>query len=925
MAAARSWPGLRGRESECARLSALVSAAQAGTSQALVLRGEAGIGKTALLEFLVDRADSCQIARAAGVESEMELAHAGLHQLCGPHLDRLSHLPVPQRNALGTAFGLQPGIAPGRFLLGLAVLTLLSEVAEEQPLVCVVDDAQWLDRASLQALEFVGRRLGAERVAMVFAVRETDTAPLLPDLPSLALRGLDSADAAALLESAVPGPLDPRVRDRVLAEAQGNPLALLELPRGLTATELAFGGTPRRGRGAPLANRLQQGFAHQLRPLPASARLLLLVAASEPAADVVLVWRAAERLGIGSDAAAAAEASGLIELGDQVRFRHPLVRSAAYRSATPAQRRAVHRALADVTDPDRDPDRRAWHRARATMGTDEDVAAELERAADRAASSGGATAAAAFLETAAGLTPDPGRRARRALVAGQAKATIGAFEEASSLLASAEAGPLDDPGRARADLLRAQIAYNSTHRDEAVPLFVAAARRLEPLDAGLARETYLDALSAAVFAGRLGSAPPSSLRAVAQAARAAPPPDRPGKADLLLQGMAELYTEGYRAGAPVLRRAVEAFGRDELSLDEGVHSSAMAVVAAVDLWDDEHWDLLSRRHLDAVRAAGAVSLLPLALSARAVFAVRSGTLGAAASLIAEGQWVAEVTGGKPPMTSLPGAWLAAMKGDEQQAELLIRITMDDALVRHQGATVDMTLVARAVLAHGLGRYGDALVAARQAAGDAGEPGRTAWPLSELVEAAVRTGNLSVARAAFDRLSAATRAGGSDWGLGVEATAGALLGEDRDAEELYREAIERLARTRMRVDLGRAQLLYGEWLRRQGRRADARAQLRTAHEALAGMGVDAFAERARRELLATGETVRKRTLETTNDLTAQETHIARLAAEGLTNPEIAAQLYISPRTVEWHLRKVFTKVGVSTRRQLRRSLPDVRTA
>jgi DNA-binding CsgD family transcriptional regulator/tetratricopeptide (TPR) repeat protein len=918
MSRSRSWPGLRGRRGECERLSGLLAEVQAGHSQVLVLRGEAGIGKTALLEFLVDRAAACRVARAAGVESELELPFAVLHQLCSPYLDRAHVLPSPQQDALGTAFGRRPGGAPDRFLLGLAVLNLLCVVGEELPLVCVVDDAHWLDQASLQMLEFVARRLGAEPIAMVFAVRETDTESLLPGLPELLVRGLRNGDAAELLEQAVPWPLDRRVRDRVLADSHGNPLALTELPRELTATEIAFGGdegsTPR-----PLVSRLEQGFRRQLGLLPPQSRHLLLAAASEPVGDVTVLWRAAEQLGIGADAASAAEAAGLIELNHRVRFRHPLVRTVAYRSATPEERRRVHRALADVTDPRIDPDRRAWHRAHAVVGTDETVADELDTAARREHSSGGLAAAAAFLGAAAALTPDRARRAQRSLDAAEVEATAGAFEEALSLLAVANAGPLDEAGAARIDLLQAQIAFTSGYRDEALPLLLAAARRWEPLDGKRARETYLEALSVAVSSGRLASGPASSPRHVAQVARAAAPSALPGKTDLLLDGMVALFTDGYAAAAPLVRRAVHAYGREELTMEEASHSAWLAAVMAADLWDDEHWDLLSQRHLEVIRRAGALGLLPLALMNRAIFDIHSGNLAAAASLLAERRWVIEVTGGEPRLTSMPEAWLAAMRGHEEVAEPLIQDTVDVALARGLGGSLTMMHAARAVLYNGRGRYEDAMAAAQEAVAEPLEVGSTKWALSELVEAGVRAGRADVARPAFAQLSAMTRCSGTELALGIEAGSRALLRDDDAAEDLYREAIERLDHTRIRVELARARLHYGEWLRRRGRRVDARTELRTACEAFSAMGVDAFADRARHELLATGETVRRRTPETAGDLTTQEAHIARLAADGLTNPEIGAQLYLSSRTVEWHLRKVFAKTGISTRRQLRRSL------
>ena len=680
---------------------------------------------------------------------------------------------------------------PDRFLLGLAVLTLLSEVAEEQPLICVVDDAQWLDQASAQTLEFVARRLVAEPVGLVFAVRETDEEPKLAGLPELRVRGLAIDDAAALLESAVPGTLDSRVRDRILAESQGNPLALLELPRALTPTELAF-GTARGARStAPLASRLNRSFITQLRSLPPPSRQFLLVAAAEPVGDVPLLWRAAQRLGIGADAATTAEAAGLIEFRDRVRFRHPLVRSAVYRSATAAERREVHQALADATDPDLDPDRRAWHRACAAVGPDEQVAAELERSADRSVSLGGMAAAAAFLETAAALTPDPARRAWRSLAAAQAKATAGAFGDALSLLAGAEAGTARRSRAGQIDLLRAQISYNSSHGNEALPLLLAAARRLEPLEPSLARGTYLDALSAALFAGRLasgpGAGPGPGLRQVAQAVREAPPPQAPGKADLLLDGMAVLYTDGYAASAPQLHRAVQAFGREDLTVDEAFRSAWVAAVAAVDLWDDVHWDVLSQRHLDVVRQAGALSLLPLALASRAIFDIHSGNLAAASSLVAEGQWVAEVTGGENTLTPIPEAWLAAMRGHEKRAEQLIQDTLDAATALGQGVALNMMYSARAVLCNGLGRYEDALAAAREAATDPLELGPTKWALAELVEAGVRSGNTDVAAGAFEQLSAMTRASGTELALGIEAARRALLRETPPKSSTWRRS------------------------------------------------------------------------------------------------------------------------------------------
>ncbi|HEY6747819.1 MAG TPA: AAA family ATPase [Mycobacteriales bacterium] len=910
-----SWPGLRGRRAECDRLAGLVAAAKAGRSQVLVLRGEAGIGKTALLDFLLARAAGCRVARAAGVESEMELAFSGLHQLCGPYLDRLAGLPGPQRDALGAAFGLRAGHPPDRYLVGLSVLTLLSEVAEERPLVCVVDDAQWLDQASAQALEVLARRLAAEPVALVLAARRSGPEPRFAELPELDVPPLGDADAGALLDSAVTGALDPRVRDRILAECHGNPLALLELPRGLSPVELAFGGTAG-STATSLVRRLEEGFRRQANPLPEPSRRLLLTAAAEPIGDVALVRSAVERLGMDLDAAAA-DTAGLVELGDRVRFRHPLVRSALYGSATRAERRQVHRALADATDPDLDPDRRAWHRARAAAGADEAVAADLVRSADRALARGGLAAAAAFLEQAAALTPDPVRRALRSLDAAQAKASAGSFPEAARLLAAAGVGPLGAAERARVELLEAQLAFAERGGNEALPLLLAAARRLEPLDRHLAGDTYLDALSAALFAGRLTAGPDAS--AVARAVRAATPADPPRKGDTLLDGLAVLFTDGYAPAAPLLRRAVQAYATEDLTTDEAVRSAWLAAVAAVSLWDDTAWDALTGRHLDFARRTGALGAMPLALNTRTVVQLFTGNLAAAASLVEETRSITEVT--RSTLAPYGEVGLLALRGDPEPAETLIQQCLDDVVARGEGVGIGLALWARAVLANGLGRYGDAFAAAREAAVEPLQLGVAKWALAELVEAGARTGDVRAAAAAAEELTALTTASGTDWALGVQAGRCALLHRGRAAEDRYREAVDRLSGTRVEVELARTRLLYGEWLRREGRRVDARAELRAAYERFTAMGAGAFAERARHELRATGETVQRRTFSSPAALTAQEAHIARLAAQGLTNPQIGVALYISPRTVEWHLRKVFAKLGVSTRMELRRFVPD----
>ena len=906
-------PALRGRATERARLEQLLTAVRAGQSAALVLRGEAGIGKTALLDYAAERVEGCRVLRAVGVESEMELPFAALHQLCAPLLDGLERLPPPQRDALETAFGLSSGPRPDRFLVGLAVLSLLSDAAETQPLICLVDDAQWLDRSSAQVLSFVARRLEAESVLLLFAERDEDVLEELAGLPELRLQGLSDADARELLASANIGPLDERVRDRIIAEARGNPLALLELPRGLSPPGLAGGfALPDE---LPLPSRIEASFRKRVEQLPTETQRLLLVAAAEPIGDPTLLWRAADELGIPTEAAAPAEADGLVEIGARVTFRHPLLRSAIYRAASPEERRAAHQALAAATDSKVDPDRRAWHRAHAAFAPDEDVAAELELSAARAQARGGLAAAAAFLERAADLTPEPGRRAQRALAAANAKRLAGLPDTALTLLATAAAGPLDELDSAMLQRLRGQIALDLGRGGEAAPRLLEAANRLESLDAALARETHIEALWAASVAGRLGT----GVLDAAEAARAAPPaPEPPRATDLLVDGLAVRFTEGYAAGAPILKRALGTY-RDEAGRDEqDLLWPWMTARVTVELFDDEAWLALATRHVQIARDTGALNVLPATLTSLAGMRSAEGNLDAAATLLDEADAIIAATGNTRSFVGR--LMLAACRGDEFQASILIEALERDANARGDGATLSVGDYARALLHNGLGHYEMALAAAQQASAE-DQLGISSWSLSELVEAAVRSGRPQVASDALERLSERTRAAGTEFALGIEARSRALMSEGAPAESLYREAIERLDRTRMRVEVARAHLLYGEWLRRENRRVDAREQLRSAHEMFSSMGADGFAERTARELLATGEKARKRTADTRGDLTAQEAQIAQLARDGHSNPEIGAQLFISPRTVEYHLHKVFTKLAITSRIQLDGSTPN----
>jgi len=899
---------LLGREREQAAIDRLVESARDGYGGALVVHGDPGVGKTALLEDAVASATTVGVVRTAGVEGQMELPFAAVEQLCAPILALRDRLPAPQRDALDVAFGLSAGPAPNRFLVALAVLGLLSEAAGERPLLCVIDDAQWLDRASALVLGFAARRLAVERIAMVFAAR--DVADALRGLPQIPVSPLGHRDSRALLESVLAAPLDEQVIERLIAETGGNPLALVELPHDLASPGIAGGfGVPA---PAPFHTGIEQSFERRVAALPRDTRLLALVAASDPTGDAALVWRAAQRLGIAEAAANAAESSGLIAFRPDVAFRHPLVRSAVYRTAAADERTRVHRALAEATDPETDPDRRAWHRAQAAVMPDEAVAEDLERSAERAQARGGFGAAAAFLERSAALTMEPARRSSRALAAAQAKHQAGAVDESLALLEMAEVGPLDEIQRAQAEVLRARIAFATNRGGDAPPLLLAAARRLENMDLPLARETYLDALTAALFNGRLAVS--GGTKRVANAALSAPPALEPRPTDLLLDGLATLIAQGPEAGTPRVRIAVAAFARRDVEPAEALRWRWLAGRAAGFIWDDEGWDRLTDHHIRAAREAGLLAELVLALTTRVGVHLTAGDTRAAAVLIEEADALARVTGGgvAPRYGELA---LAAYRGREDELLRLARVAMGDFVARGEGLGVTATNWVTALLYSGLGRYEEAFIAAEEATRVPGEIWFSRSASLELIEAAARTGRQAEGSEALRSLSASTGASGTPWALGIEARSRALLSDNEAAEPLYREAIERLQSPRLRFDLARAHLVYGEWLRRHARRIDARRELRTAYELFTDFGMDAFAERSRIELEATGEQARKRTVDTLDQLTPQEAQISRLAAEGNTNREIAARLFISPSTVEYHLRKAFRKLDVTSRTQL----------
>jgi DNA-binding CsgD family transcriptional regulator len=910
---------LRGRHDERMSLDRLIEGARDGKSGVLVLRGEAGVGKTALLEHATESAAGLIVLRATGVESEMELAYAALHQMAAPLLDRLDRIPAPQRHALETTFGLRDGAVPDPFLVGLATLSLLSEAAQQRPLLCAIDDAQWLDRASAQVLAFVARRLVAESVVLVAATREP--VGRYGRLPQLLVGGLGDTDARALLASAIPGRLDERVAEQLLAEARGNPLALLELPRGLSPAQLAGGfGLP----GArSLSGKIEEAFINRLEALPENTQELLLLAAADSTGDPALLWSAAEQLGITDAVLSPAESARLLEVDGRVRFRHPLVRSAVYRAATPHQRRRVHRALSEATDARADPDRRAWHLAEATASPDEAVAAELERAADRAQARGGLAAAGAFLERATSLTLDPERHAERALAAAQTNYEAGALDEALALLDVADAGAHGELELARVDLLRGQIAFAARRGRDAPPLLLKAARQLEAVDRTLARATYLEALSAAMFAGRLVGG--GGVVEVSKAALAGPPPPEPPRPpDLLLQGLAVRFTDGPAAGAPILKEALRAFREVRALTPEEARWLWFASWIALYLFDDDAWIALSTRHLELVRDAGALTALPFVLTNRSSAYAFFGKLDEAAAAEEELRAATEATG---IATVAYGALaVAALRGREGEFSRLAEASVKEAESRGEGLALTITEFLRGTLYLGLGRYDAALTAVSQAE-RYHEEGAATWGLIELIEAAVRSGQPGLAGAAMERISQTTRASGTDWALSTEARCRALLseGDAADTDDLYHTAIEHSRSTNLRVHLARAHLLYGEWLRRERRRLDAREHLRTAFEMFTAMGIEGFAGRAERELLATGEHLRTRTVETRDELTSQEAQVARLARDGLSNAEIGARLFISQHTAAYHLRKIFTKLGITSRVELGRVLPEASTA
>lgn len=903
--------GLIGRERETRQLAALVDGFRAGQSRTLVLRGEPGIGKTALLDEVALLANGCTILRAAGVQAEMELAFAGLHQLLTPILGQLDDLPPPQREALSVAFGISGGPTPDRFFIALAVLNMLASASGQAPVLCLIDDEQWLDRTSAKILSFVARRLEADPVALIFASRTKSDD--LSSIPEMLVERLTAPHADAVLDTALSGPIDPQVRAQIVHEADGNPLALLELPRAVDPSELAGGyGFPR---AIALSGRIEESFAQRLEALPKPSRRILQLAAADPVGDPALIWRAATLLDLGVDAVRIATESGLIEFGARIQFRHPLARSAAYRSAPLSQRHIIHDALARATDAGRDPDRHAWHRAQACALPDEDVAAELERSAWRAYGRGGFAAAAAFLESAAALTPAPPQRAQRLMAAAGAKRDAGALDAALGLIVAAVALPHDDEQAASMTRLRGQIALDQLRAKDAVQLLQTSAKQFGSLGVSTARVAQLEAIDAAVWIGELEGA--NGLRAVASAAlEPSSAADSPRTIDMLLDAVAARVINGHASAAPKLTAALAHLL--ESDADNGTDMgwlwlmrSKMSALLASEVWDFDAWHSFAVRQTQSAREIGALLYLQFAASYLAWTLIQRGDFGAAEMLFSEDRLLAEATG-NPPLPYMP-ILLAAWRGEEAETNDLIQRDIEPIKAAKLGLAVNFIWHAKSVLFNGLAQHKDALTYARRVF-DTDHMGLASFAAAELAEAAARTDDTATLRAVLDWMTHRAASCPTDWALGMEARIHALLGQD--ADDWHQRSIEHLSRAGLRTEAGRAYLLYGEWLRRAGRRIDARLQLRTAQEILDSIGMAGFADRARRELLATGEKVRRRSVEAASAaLTSQELHVAVLARDGLSNIDIGTRLFISPRTAQYHLGKVFTKLGIHSRGEL----------
>ncbi|GID44106.1 LuxR family transcriptional regulator [Actinoplanes capillaceus] len=912
---------LFGRETECAVLDGLLSEARSGHSAALVLRGEAGTGKTALLRYALSTATGAPAGSGAGtlvisgVEAEAGLPYAGLHRLLIPLLPERGNLPPAQRAALEVACGLTDGPTPDLYLVSLAALTLLAAA----PRLCVVDDVHWLDPDSARALAFVARRLHAEGVVLLFGQRVVAEDPgLLAGVDVLEITGLARDAAMALLSDVVTGDLDLGLAEHVAQSTGGNPLALTDLGRELTSEQLR-GASPLPD-PVPIGSRLEAHYSARVSGYPEATRTWLVLAAAGAGARHDHLLAAAGLLAVRPEDAAPAESDRLVSGTPPVVFRHPLVRSAVYGDAPPPRRRAVHAALAAAITGDADADRRAWHLAAATAAPDESVAAELERRADRAGARGGQAARSTFLSRAAELTPDETVRTGRRVEAAAAAMAAGAPVRALLLLETAGDDHLSGPARGSALLTRALATVNTgapTALRDATALCLEAAGAFGA-DHGRARRAAVQAVDHAIGAEHLSSV--SETTVAAEAARlAATDPD--GLDGLLLAGYASFIQDGYAACVPLLRRAIAAIADPALP-DETLRRRFVVGINYCNLlWDDDTKLLLLDRAEAAARRTGALHTLDLVHFVGAMTDAVLGRLRHADRHDAAGQRLRRsigITAEQEQVWRHPElvAWRAPDGFRETVPQALGVFEM-----LHMGGMHTVTRLAVAGLEIASGAYPAAVELLLDIV-DLGRPRRYAWALPDLVEAALRSGDRATAELACADLASAAGNSGTPRALGLLDRSRALLAAPEEAEEHYRAAVERLAATPAWGDLARARLLYGEWLRRRRRRRDARDQLATALEMFEEAGATVFAGRARAELGATGESMRSPVpKERETALTPQEAAVARLAGAGATNAEIAAHLYLSPSTVDYHLRKVFRKLGVTSRRRLRGVLHD----
>ena len=908
---------LVGRSGACGALDELVEAIRHGLSRSLVILGDPGIGKTRLLEYAAQAAGGVRTVRIAGLESELRLGFAALHRMLVPFLDRVGLLPAPQRAALDSAFGLAAGPPADRFLVSMSVLTLVAEIAAEQPLIWLVDDAHWVDRESLGVFGFVGRRLQADSTGLLFCAREASPGlAALDGLPTLRLSGLEPAAARTLLAATVSEPLNARVAARIIDETGGNPLALRELAMHLTPDQLA-GRSPLPPR-LPVGRLLQGHFLGQARMLPPATGTWLLLASAASGDDPAALWRAAALLGLEPDVADPAVAQDIVSVDPRVAFRHPLIRSAVYDGARPGDRRRVHEALASIAGQDGNPDEAAWHRAAATVVPDEDVAAALERSAARAERRGGYVAQATFLARAAELTPDPRDRAVRLLTAAQAHLVAGDGALAEAMLDVAAPRLAEAGLHVAAQRLRASIAVFFSRHKDAPGLLLDSVAAVDPPDAPLIRAMLFEALQAALVARQytVGTTPVEVARAALQAPR--DPALDATATGLLLDGFATRIAVGYPEAVPLLRAAVEAFSTSDQATPAGIPATILVQFAADDLWDDQGRRAIFLRAETVQRRHGALGALRVILAGLCTSELWAGRLAEAEARYFEAAEISALIGIPAPASTGVLLDLRAWQGREAESRALAATT--EKWGEERGAPVlgFFALIGLTVLELSLGRYAEALSWGLRIY-DGDPPGFGNRVLPEIVEAGARAGDHRAARAALDRLADRATASGTPWALGMLARSRALLAPNSGAEALYREAIAHLTRTSVRTELARAHLLYGEWLRRQKRRSQAGAQLRTAYRMLDGMGAAGFARRTRAELLAVGGHLPRPAELAGPDLTPQETQIARLAAAGVTNAEIATRLFVTTSTVEYHLSKVFRKLSISSRRQLAAAL------